>query len=344
MKPHIDPKVDFAFKRLFGHEKNRAILMSLLNAVLESSGGRRIVDLQILNPFSLKEALDDKTSIVDISAVDQDGRKFFVEMQMAALWHFPKRVLYYWARRHQEQLLEGDEYQSLKPTIGICFLDGVLFTEAACHVRFRPLSDDGRLLFCGDMEIHLLQLPKLGKSLAELRTPLEKWLYFLCYEEELEMDPWPAQLDIPEIRQAHEELLSMAQNPQERALYESRLKRRRDDRMIMLEAERIRQEADKVRQEADKVRREAEQVRQEAEQVRQEAVVTRQQSREEGYLDGLRGKIRSYTRLLRLSSPTNEQLGTLNKPELEGLAAQLELQMAERLNRSNGQSTQTHNG
>ncbi|HMC88170.1 MAG TPA: Rpn family recombination-promoting nuclease/putative transposase [Gemmataceae bacterium] len=90
----IDPTVDYAFKHLFGRESTRPILIDLLDKVLNSAPGRRIRDIELLNPFNPKEALDDKLSILDIKARDQAGRLFNVEMQMLAFRHYEKRILY----------------------------------------------------------------------------------------------------------------------------------------------------------------------------------------------------------------------------------------------------------
>jgi predicted transposase/invertase (TIGR01784 family) len=113
----IDPKVDFAFKYLLGRESTRAILIDVLNNVLEPPAGHEIVDIELLNPFNLQETLDDKLSILDIKARDQSGRQFNVEMQMLAYPDYEKRVVYYWAKFHQQQLHEGEDYGILRPTI-----------------------------------------------------------------------------------------------------------------------------------------------------------------------------------------------------------------------------------
>jgi predicted transposase/invertase (TIGR01784 family) len=78
MIPRIDPKVDYAFKHVFGREQNQSLLVDLLHAVLEPSPQQQIKTLEILNPFNDKEALDDKLSILDIKARDQSGRQFNV--------------------------------------------------------------------------------------------------------------------------------------------------------------------------------------------------------------------------------------------------------------------------
>src|ERR1022692_3065183 len=104
MIPGIDPTVDYAFKKLFGSEANTPVLMSLLDAVLSPPPDRRIVALEIINPFNDKETPDDKLSIVDIKARDQLGRLYNVEMQMQSSATFPDRALYYWAVLYGQQL------------------------------------------------------------------------------------------------------------------------------------------------------------------------------------------------------------------------------------------------
>jgi predicted transposase/invertase (TIGR01784 family) len=97
MIPGADPKVDYAFKKIFGSQSNEAVLLNLLEAVLKPPPDYHLVDVDILNPFNDKEALDDKLSVLDIKARDQLGRQYNVEMQMVGSRLYPQRALYYWA-------------------------------------------------------------------------------------------------------------------------------------------------------------------------------------------------------------------------------------------------------
>jgi predicted transposase/invertase (TIGR01784 family) len=121
MVPGVDPRVDYAFKKVFGSQVNIAILLDLLEAVLRPSRAARIVDAQILNRFNEKDTTDDKLSILDIKACDQKGRHYNIEMQMVGTDVFPHRALYYWAVVHGHQLQEGDDYIAFQPTISIGF-------------------------------------------------------------------------------------------------------------------------------------------------------------------------------------------------------------------------------
>src|SRR4030095_13097503 len=106
----IDPKVDYAFKKLFGSEENKPLLIDFLQSILNES----IEDLEILNPFNAKESEDDKLSILDIKAKLKDQRFVNIEMQMVVSGIYPQRALYYWAKIHSGQLKEGEDYTQLK--------------------------------------------------------------------------------------------------------------------------------------------------------------------------------------------------------------------------------------
>jgi predicted transposase/invertase (TIGR01784 family) len=102
----VDPKVDYAFKHLFGRDVTRPILIDVINSVLSPP---LVQDIELLTPFNPKEALDDKLSILDIKARDQSGRQFNIEMQMLAFPHYEKRILHYACKLHQQQLHEGQD-------------------------------------------------------------------------------------------------------------------------------------------------------------------------------------------------------------------------------------------
>jgi predicted transposase/invertase (TIGR01784 family) len=226
----VTPTVDYAFKHLFGRDRTRPILINLLDSVLLPAPAHRIQDLELLNPFNPKEAFDDKLSILDIKARDQSGRQFNIEMQMLAFRYYEKRILYYASRLHQQQLHEGDDYLKLQPTLSISFLDHRLFPQVPdYHLRFRLLEDRHHFPFAGDLELHILELPKFTKPADELATELEIWLYFLRHAEKMDTEALPAALQQhPLVRQAVEELQMLAQTDQERERYEARRKAQLD--------------------------------------------------------------------------------------------------------------------
>ncbi len=238
MIPGIDPKVDYAFKFVFGRGHNQAVLIHLIEAVLRPAPGERIVQLELLNPFHDKQALDDKLSILDIKARDQRGRLFNIEMQVLSERAFRGRVLYYWSRLYSSQLGEGEDYGLLRPTISICFTDFVLFPQAASyHLTFQPRPADHQFVFSDDLALHILELPKFTRSAEELTYPLDAWLYFLQHGERLDSTALPERLHVPAIQRALEDLIVLTQDQIERERYESRVKAQRDERSRLLHAE-----------------------------------------------------------------------------------------------------------
>jgi predicted transposase/invertase (TIGR01784 family) len=299
----IDPKADYAFKHVFGRESTRPLLISVIDSVLNPPPGRHIRDVDLLNPFNPKEALDDKLSILDIKARDQQGRHFNVEMQMLAYRYYEKRILYYWARLHQQQLHAGEDYLELMPTISISFLDHVLFPDVPdYHLRFRLLETAHRFAFTEDIECHILELPKFTKSLSELKTGLDIWLYFLRHAEKMDTEALPPELQQPLVMRALEELKMLAQTGAERERYESRRKAQLDYN-TGLKVARIEGQAE-GRAEGEKI------------------------GRVEGRVEGEKiGAIQLSERLLNRSQTPTEQLAALSLEELTRLADHLQAQL-----------------
>jgi len=230
----IDPKIDYAFKKLFGSESNKPLLIALLNAVLRAYLAEPIVDVEILNPFNDKDILGDKLSILDIKARDRNGRLYNIEMEMAAAKAYPKRILYYWSKLYESQLHEGDHYRRLKPTISISFVNRFLFSATGFHHEFAVRSSSQpSFALCEDLSIHVIELPKFLGTIEELKDDLDRWCYFLRYGESLETDPIPDGLNTPPMVKAVEVMKNMTQSEIERERYESRLKAIRDQQFYV---------------------------------------------------------------------------------------------------------------
>jgi predicted transposase/invertase (TIGR01784 family) len=248
----IDPKVDYAFKHLFGRESNQLILIDVLDSVLLPAPNEKIRELVILNPFNPKEALDDKLSILDIKARDQSGRQFNIEMQMLAYPAYDQRIVYYASKLHQQQFKEGQDYAELRPTISINFLNHVLFPDVTSHhLRFGLLEQAHHFALNDDLAFHILELPKFTKSAQELRDGLDIWLYFLRHAEKMDADALPAALEQPLVKKALEELKMLTQTDLERERYEARRKAQLDhDSMLNAALRQGREEGRKEVQEA----------------------------------------------------------------------------------------------
>jgi len=136
---YLNPKNDFAFKRIFGQEKNKDILITLLNEVLKNQVHREIVEVTFLSPIQDPEALAKKESVVDVFVKDKDGCKYIIEMQVANSEGFEARAQYYASKAFISQMKEGDRYEDLKEVIFLAFTSFDIFPKkkkiqvGTCH-------------------------------------------------------------------------------------------------------------------------------------------------------------------------------------------------------------------
>ena len=176
----LDVKTDYAFKKVFGSDQSKDVLLSLLNAVLDFPGGHTLTDLQLVDPYQIPLLRGMKDTFVDVKAVLSDGSTVLVEMQVLNYEGFEKRVLYNAAKSYSTQLLSGEDYHLLNPIIGLTITDFVMFPEfskvASC---FRLWEKEELLEYSDDIKLVFLELPKFQKTEDELETITDKWLYFL---------------------------------------------------------------------------------------------------------------------------------------------------------------------
>jgi len=240
-------------------------------------------------------------SILDVKARDESEWIYDLEMQMLVLAALSPRTLYYWAKSYAEQLSAGEDYTRLRRTISICFVKGVVFRDWAGYNRcFRLLDPSGELCLTENLEIHIIELPKFRKALAEL-------------------DRW-------EIRKAMEVLKMLAQSDMERELYEGRLKAKRD--MQTLETER--RIAEDQRRTAEDQRRTAEERWRTAEEQRadwQQRYEAADREREAAKRMLVR-QIQFCERLLGRRLSNAEELTACRLDELRDLAERLERESA----------------
>lgn len=220
----INPKVDFAFKKLFGSEENKDLLLSLINAVIGEENP--FTDLILKNPYNLADYQAGKISILDIKACDAQGRWVNVEMQISQDLNFDKRAIYYWAKLVTEQLSEGMMFKELKKTYSINILDfNFIPVTEQFHNRYKIINlDTGKDDRLHDIfELHYLELKKFNKTYQELTNALDRWSVFLSRAHELDKNQLPQELQQdPTIVKAIEAIDRMF-NEEERQIYEVRM-------------------------------------------------------------------------------------------------------------------------
>lgn len=213
-----DVKNDIAFRKIFGNENKKEVLISFLNAVLEFVGKHQIIDVTILNPYQLPKFRDGKATIIDVKAKDQSGREFIVEMQVADALGFSKRVLYYTSQGYVSQIDRGEFYDRLNPTIFVGILDFELSKNPKYICRHRILDVETGERIMEDMEFNFIELPKFKVQRKDLKTLVEKWVYFIKEAENLEVIP--EGIDDPGLKAAYEQANIQTWSPEELEAYD----------------------------------------------------------------------------------------------------------------------------
>ncbi len=233
----IDPKVDFAFKLVFGSPDHTAVTIHFLNSVLAPQ--QPITAVEILNPIQGKDRSEDKLVVLDVLAEDAIGRKFNIEMQTTLPVDLAERLTYYGCLNLVKQLGEGDAYYQMRPSISICVLNRNLYPQIdRYHLSFRLRCDQEPIVFSQALEFHTLELPKfrhVGDNVGEL-PPVEKWLYFLLHAENMDADELSRQLSEPAFAEAVGVLEMIARTPEDRQFYEARQKFLHDEQARLIAA------------------------------------------------------------------------------------------------------------
>jgi predicted transposase/invertase (TIGR01784 family) len=191
----INPRTDFAFKKIFGSDDSDDILLSFLNAMLDLPAP--IVGVTILDPYQVPRIKGMKDTFVDVRATDTTGRQFIVEMQVLNVAGFEKRILHNACKAYSSQLAVGDGYVSLTNVIALTITDFLMFPERPDLVsRYQLRAHDGHL-FNEDIELVFVELPKFTKTEGDLVGLRDKWLYFLRHALDLRVVPESLQQEPP---------------------------------------------------------------------------------------------------------------------------------------------------
>ena len=211
----INPKTDYAFKKIFGSLDNKGILISFLNAMIYD-GNPTIEDLEIINPNLPPKISGLKDTYLDVKARLADGTLVIIEMQVLNVEFFGKRVLYNAAKTYVSQLQKGQGYGMLKPVIALTLTDFEMFTNSDRVIsRFVYKEETTNLRYTdNNMELVFIELPKFTKELSQLETLVDKWIYFMKYANTLTQVP-PTMDIVPEIHQAFDIANQVNLNPEE---------------------------------------------------------------------------------------------------------------------------------
>jgi predicted transposase/invertase (TIGR01784 family) len=231
MTEKISPRIDIAFKKIFGVEENKDLLISLINSIVGKED--QVSEVTLLNPYNPKSFKKDKLSILDIKAKGTEGKRFNIEIQIADEADYDKRALYYWAKLYTEQLKVAQDYSTLSKAIGIHILNFTSIPKAEnYHNVFHITEKNEGFTYFEDLELHTIELNKftdnpnedLPSIVARVKTSLDMWSAFLTRNDLLKVDTLPQELNNTSLKKAIAVLEVMNFSEEERNFYEDHLK------------------------------------------------------------------------------------------------------------------------
>lgn len=185
----INPLTDFGFKKLFGTEPNKILLIDFLNELLPDK--HKIEDLSYSQNEHKGQKVIDRTAIFDIYCVGKNGERFIVEVQKAKQNYFKDRSVYYASFPIQEQAQKGDWDYKLAPVYTVGILDFIFDDHKNQNeiVHFVELKNQRCEVFYDKLKFIYLELPKFKKTEEELETHFDKWLYVFTHLSKLQDRP-----------------------------------------------------------------------------------------------------------------------------------------------------------
>lgn len=186
---YINPFTDFGFKKIFGEEANKDLLIDFLNELLTDKG--KILDLTYLKNEHLGTVELDRKAIFDLYCENDKGEKFIVEMQRAKQDYFKDRSLYYATFPIQEQALKGAWNYKLNAVYSIAIMDFVFEEQNQQKLLHdvRLIEKETQQIFYDKLRFVYVEIKKFNKSLEECQSRFEKWLYILKNLSKLEEIP-----------------------------------------------------------------------------------------------------------------------------------------------------------
>jgi predicted transposase/invertase (TIGR01784 family) len=221
MAKYINPYTDFGFKKLFGEEGNKDLLIDFLNQLLPPH--HQIEYLNFKNPENLSDLSAERKAIFDIHCVAVSGERFIVEMQKAKVKYFKDRSLFYVTFPIRDQAQQGEWNFKLDPIYFVALLD-FEYDEAEEKRKFRRdvvLKDQDGEVFFDKLHFRFLQMPLFKKQENELQTKFDKWCYFLKNLESF--DHIPEILKEPIFQKAFGTAELANLTPEQRSIYEENL-------------------------------------------------------------------------------------------------------------------------
>jgi len=222
---YINPYTDFGFKKLFGEEANKDLLIDFLNEVLKNE--HKIIDLSFKPTENLGIIENDRKAIFDIYCKDSNNEYFIVEMQKAKINFFKDRTVFYSTFPIREQAEKGEWDYQLKPVYCVAILDFEFEKgNSKDYISNVKLKNQYCEVFYDKLTFIFIEMPRFNKNEEELQNHFDKWLYFL--KNLPNFDEIPTILKEPIFIKGFEEAEIAKYNQDEFKRYEESLKIYRD--------------------------------------------------------------------------------------------------------------------
>lgn len=221
----LKPLNDFIFGKVFGEKGDEEQLLSLLNAILTKTKHKKLIRIEIIEHRTFTaEVVGDKTSILDIRAVAEDGTKINIEVQLRDYGNMDRRSLFYWSREFASSLDRGEDYSSLANVIAINIVNFEAVKLEDFHTVFHLWEDTNKdYLLTDALEIHFIDVKKFN-ALPEKdikNNPLHRWLTFFDQNISEELLKEVTGMDTA-IYKAHEKMTFLANDKETLRLYNIR--------------------------------------------------------------------------------------------------------------------------
>jgi predicted transposase/invertase (TIGR01784 family) len=218
MSRYLNPTNDVSFRKLFGTEKHKPLLISFLNSVLALEGERRIKRVEFLSKDQAPLIQQTKTSILDIKCTDERNVQYIVEMQNKSVPAFIKRTQFYVAHSYVTQFPAGSDYIELKPVILLAIANYELFPSKEKAISYHKTLDVDTLENdLKDLSYVFIELPKFNKQENSLETIQDKWLYF--FKNWQDTKEVPSKVREEELLEAYRSMEEYNWNASEREAY-----------------------------------------------------------------------------------------------------------------------------
>jgi predicted transposase/invertase (TIGR01784 family) len=223
---YINPFTDFGFKKIFGEEENKDLLVDFIQTLMPEKSN--ITTINYLKTEKLGRANTERKAIFDLYCENDKGEKFIVELQRAEQDYFKERSIYYSTFAIQEQAKKGKWDYNWQGVYTIAIMDFSFTHSLHKNVKTQVVlyDEENGMVFTNKLKYIYLEMDKFKKSIEELATYYDKWLFILKNLHLLDEIP-------PELREkSFQKLFNVAEiakyNPKDRQTYENSLKYYRD--------------------------------------------------------------------------------------------------------------------